>query len=206
MPEITTTLSSEAIQQLINEAVEKQLNARIGVWQAEMQQLQQQLASLKKEAPKNKVTMLITSHELDKLLPAFIIGTGAASFGMEVCMYFTLWGINGLKQKDIYEGKSIMEKMLTFMLPSSPQNATISRMHMMGMGTFMMKEMMKTNHVETLPDMIDLAGELGVSMMACQMTMGIMGISREELRSDVSFGGVAAYIEQAAEARVNLTF
>ena len=92
------------------------------------------------------------------------------------------------------------------MLPSSPAQAQISRMNMMGVGKAMMQSMMTDNKVENLTDLIDLAEELDIEMVACQMTMGIMGISRDELRDKVEYGGVAAYIEDATESRVSLVF
>jgi peroxiredoxin family protein len=199
-------MSEEEIKKLVDKLVEEKLQERLDPLVADTLQLKQQVEKIEKLMPKDKITILVTSFELDHLLPAFIIAAGAASFGMEVTMFFTLWGINAVKEKNIYSGKSIKEKMITFMLPSTPKSTVISRMNMMGVGTAMMKEMMKENNVETLPDLIDLSAELEVKMMACQMTMGIMGITREELRSDVTYGGVAAYIEEASDAKVTLCF
>ena len=202
----TNYMSEEEIKKLVDKLVEEKLQERLGALSLDTEKLQKQVSRLEKLPPKDKVTLLVTSFELDQLLPAFIVASGAASFGMEVTMFFTLWGINAMKEKNIYAGKSIKEKMITFMLPSTPKSTTISRMNMMGVGTAMMKEMMKENNVETLPDLIDLSSELDVKMMACQMTMGIMGITREELRNDITYGGVAAYIEEASEAKVTLCF
>lgn len=199
-------MSEEEIKKLVDRLVEEKVADRLSLLQNDTVALQKQVASIQKEMPKDKVTLLVTSFELDQLLPAFIVASGAASFGMEVTMFFTLWGINAMKEKNIYTGKSIKEKMITFMLPSTPKSTTISRMNMMGVGTAMMKQMMQEQNVETLPDLIDLAAELDVKMLACQMTMGIMGITKEELRQDVAYGGVAAYIEEAAEAKVTLCF
>jgi peroxiredoxin family protein len=192
-------MSEQEIKALVDRLVEERVSERLQAVEAQLQHISRQL-------PKDKVTLLITSFELDQLLPAFIIASGAASFGMEVTMFFTLWGINGLKEKSVYAGKSIKEKMITFMLPSGPKDTVITRMNMLGVGTAMMKQMMKESNVETLPDLIDLCSELGVKMMACQMTMGIMGVTREELRNDVTYGGVAAYIEEASDAKVTLCF
>lgn len=202
----TVTLTKEEIQAMIDQAVDSKVNEKFASFQQEITSLQSSISSVRTEQAKDKVTILLTSFELDSLLPAFIIATGAASFGMEATIFCTLWGINALKEKSTYKGKSIKEKMITFMLPDGPKNTTITRMNMMGVGTAMMKQMMKESNVETLPDMIDLAAELDVKMLACQMTMGIMGITREELRDDVDYGGVALYIEEASESKMTLCF
>jgi peroxiredoxin family protein len=119
-------------------------------------------------------------------------------------MFFTLWGILALKEKSSFAGKSVPERMLTMMLPDKPENSPLSRLNMLGMGAMMMKGMMKSENVATLPELMSLAAELGVRMTACQMTMGIMGVKKEELRSDIDFGGVATYIESASESKVTL--
>lgn len=193
-----------AFQAWIEKQIGAQVEEKMQPLRDEISALQKKIKKIEKAMPEDKVSMLIASHELDHLLPAFIIATGAASFGMHVHMYFTLWGITALKQKSVYSGKTIAEKMLTMMLPDKPATTGLSRLNMMGMGPMLMKGMMKSEHVETLPDLIDLAEELGVQMTACQMTMGIMGITKEELRPSVDFGGVAAYVASASEAKVTL--
>ena len=190
----------------IDTDIKAYIDQKINNQETLIKDLQKKVTKLQDLAPLDKVTMLVTSHELDKLLPAFIVANGAASFGMEVTMFFTLWGINGLKTKSLYKGKNIKEKMLTMMLPSKPKKSNLSRLHMLGIGKTMMVGMMKDNNVESLPDLINLAEELDVEMVACQMTMGIMGITKEELRTNVSYAGVAAYIEDAAESNINLVF
>jgi peroxiredoxin family protein len=192
------------LHSLVEKLVEQKVSEKLLGFSEQLQSIQQSISSLKSNQQKEKVSMLVSSHELDKLLPAFIIATGAASFGMEVHMFFTLWGILGLKDKSIYSGKTIPEKMLTMMLPDKPANSGISRLNMLGMGKLMMAGMMKAENVASLPELMNLAGELGVRMTACQMTMGIMGVKKEELRTDIDFAGVAAYIESASESKVTL--
>lgn len=202
----TITIDQQMLQQMIDQAVEKTVNERLSGFQKELTNAFSEIKSVKKNQQKEKVTILLTSFELDQVLPVFIIATGAASFGMEATVFCTLWGINALKERSIYKGKTLKEKMITMMLPDGPKSTTITRLNMMGIGTGMMKEMMKENNVETVPDMIDLGAELGVKLLACQMTMGIMGVTREELRDDVSYGGVATYIEEASESKLTLCF
>lgn len=196
--------TNPAFQKWLNDLVDKKVEDKMGNFQKELQNIQKSIQSLKANQQKEMVSILVSSHELDKLLPAFIIATGAASFGMEVNMFFTLWGIMALKDKTIYEGKTIPEKMFTFMMPDKPENSGVSRMNMGGMGAMMMKGMMKAENVASLPELMNLAAEMGVVMTACQMTMGIMGVKREELRTDIAYGGVASYIEAASQAKITL--
>ena len=198
-------MKDQKLKEYIDALVEEKVNERTKEFQSQLESLQQSISNIKVRE-NEKITMLVTSFELDKIIPAFIIANGAASFGMDVTLFFTLWGINALKEKSIYKGKNIKEKMITMMLPSTPKSTTISRLNMMGVGTSMMKMMMKENNIETLPDLIDLSVDMGAKLIACQMTMGMMGITTEEIRKDVDFGGVALYIEEASESNVTLTF
>ncbi|MBB6461602.1 DsrE/DsrF/DrsH-like family protein [Flammeovirga kamogawensis] len=195
------------LKEYIDQLVDEKLTEKTKEFSAQFEAIQNTLTTLKTaQQPNEKVTMLVTSFELDKIMPAFIIANGAASFGMDVTIFFTLWGINALKDKSVYSGKTIKEKLITMMLPNTPQTTTISRLNMLGVGTEMMKMMMKENNIETLPDLIDLSVDMGAKLIACQMTMGMMGITTEEIRKDVEFGGVATYIEEASDATITLTF
>lgn len=198
-------MEDQKLKEYIDALVEEKVNAKTDEFRKELESLSNTISTLNPRE-NEKITMLVTSFELDKIIPAFIIANGAASFGMDVTLFFTLWGINALKEKTVYKGKNIKEKMITMMLPNSPKTTTISRLNMMGVGTEMMKMMMKENNIETLPDLIDLSVEMGAKLIACQMTMGMMGITTEEIRKDVEFGGVALYIEEASESNVTLTF
>lgn len=195
---------SPALQQAIDKMIEARLETKLKDFRLEMQAIQQTLQQVKANTPADRVSIIVSSYELDKLLPVFIIATGAASFGMEVDIFFTLWGIIALKKKSVYSGKTIAEQMMTMMLPDKPENSGVSRFNMGGMGAMMMKGMMKAENVATLPELMDLSSEMGVRMTSCQMTMGIMGIKKEELRTDVLYGGVASYIESASKAKITL--
>ncbi|NLR94266.1 MULTISPECIES: DsrE/DsrF/DrsH-like family protein [Flammeovirga] len=198
-------LNDPQLKEYIDQLVEAKVEEKTKGFQEQLESLQNSLTTINKQ-PTEKITMLVTSFELDQVIPAFIIANGAASFGMDVTIFFTLWGINALKEKSIYKGKNIKEKLITMMLPDTPKTTTISRLNMMGIGTEMMKMMMRENNIESLPDLIDLSVEMGAKLIACQMTMGMMGISTDEVRKDVEFGGVALYIEEASESNVTLTF
>ncbi len=153
-----------------------------------------------------KVTLVVFSGELDKALAAFNIAIGAASSGMEVSMFFTFWGLNIIKKnRGSIKSRGIMRKMLNFMNRGGPKRLPLSRFHMFGLGKWMMVRLMRDAKFPSLDEMIALAREMGVKFMACTTSMGMMGISREAFIPEVdSYCGVATYLSEAREAKVNL--
>jgi peroxiredoxin family protein len=137
-------------------------------------------------------------------MAAFIIATGAAAMRMNVSMFFTFWGLPLLKKTTIWEGKTVPEKLLATMLPTGPEHAGTSKLHMLGLGPLLLKNMMRQHNVETLPSFMMLTRELEVRLIACQMTMGIMGISKEELLDGLDYGGVVTYLADAGDSRITL--
>lgn len=152
-----------------------------------------------------KSTMIVFSGDLDKAIASFIIGTGSAAMGNEVTMFFTFWGLNILR-KDQYVPvkKSFFDKMFGKMLPRGPEKLGISKMNMGGLGAKMMKYTMKKKNVVTLKELIEMAQDLGIKMVACQMSMDVLGLSHEEIIDGVEFAGVATYLAEANDAKVNL--
>jgi len=149
--------------------------------------------------------MIMFSGDLDKAMAGLIIANGAAAMGDEVTMFFTLWGLNILrKAQKIKVRKSFMEKMFGFMMPRGADKLGLSKMNMGGMGTLMMKGIMRKKRVSSLPELIESAQDLGVKFIACTMSMDVMGIKPEELIDGVEFAGVATYLGEADEANVNL--
>ena len=154
---------------------------------------------------KNGSTMVVFSGDLDKAIASFIIATGAASMGKEVTMFFTFWGLNVLKKKDRPKvKKNVVEKMFDFMLPSNPGKLPLSKMNMGGMGPKMIKYIMKKNNVDTLEQLIENAIKMNVKVVACAMSMDLMGIKKEELIDGVEVAGVASYLGAADESGLNL--
>ena len=153
-----------------------------------------------------KVTLVVFSGELDKALAAFNIAIGAASSGMEVSMFFTFWGLNIIKKNQgSIRSRGIMRKMLNFMNRGGSKRLPLSRFHMFGLGKWMMVRLMRDAKFPSLDEMIALAREMGVKFMACTTSMGMMGISREAFIPEVdSYCGVATYLSEAREAKVNL--
>ena len=154
---------------------------------------------------KTDKTIIVFSGDLDKVLAAFNIAVGAAAMGFGVNMYFTFWGLNVLRGKDGKgKGKTVKDRMFAMMMPKGPMKLNLSRMHMMGMGTWLIKKVMKQQKVAMLPELIRNAQEMGVKFIACQMSMDMMGIKIEELIDGVEIAGVAGYLEAAEKSNLNL--
>lgn len=156
------------------------------------------------ELPQGK-TIIVFSGDLDKVLASFIIANGAAAMGRPVTMFFTFWGLNALRKSD---GPSVkkpfMEKMFGAMMPKGSRKLKLSKMNMAGMGTAMMKKVMKDKNVDSLESLMQHARKSGIRLVACTMSMDIMGITKEELIDGVELAGVASYLGDAEESNVNL--
>ena len=157
-------------------------------------------------ADKDKVTLIMFSGELDKALAAFNIAIGAASMGMEVSIFFTFWGLNVIKKNEgPAGGRGLMRRMLNSMNRGGTKRLPLSKFHMMGIGTRMMKSLMKDINHPQLEEMMAMARGMGVKFIACTTSLGLMGIDKDALIPDVDrFAGVATYLAEAREGRVNL--
>ena len=154
---------------------------------------------------KEGATMVVFSEDLDKAIASFIIATGAASMGKQVTMFFTFWGLNILKRKNRPSvKKDLLEKMFDFMLPSNTEKLPLSKMHMGGMGPKMIKKIMKKKNVDDIDTLIKNAVNMGVKLVACSMSMDLMGIKKEELIDNVEVGGVATYLATTNDSGLNL--
>jgi len=156
------------------------------------------------EEKKKKLSMIVFSGDMDKLMAAYIIATGAAASDMEVTMFFTFWGFRALK-KNGPSGKSIFGKMMGFMERGGLEKASPSKYSMGGLGRWMFKKMMGAKKVPTLAEFRQMALDLGVKMYACQMSMDVMEIPKEILIDGVTDSvGVGFMIEQAQESVTTL--
>lgn len=150
-------------------------------------------------------TLIVFSDDLDRALASFVIANGAAAAGKKVSIFFTFWGLNVIKKaKKPSVKKDIIGKMFGFMLPSSSKKLSLSKMNMGGMGSKMMRMVMKNKNIDSLESLMQQAKENGVEFIACSMSMDVMGIKKEELLDDITIGGVAAYLDRAENANVNL--
>ena len=166
--------------------------------EVQFDELKAQVDALSKQTAENKLSMVVFSGDLDKVLAAFVIATGSVAMGMDVVMFFTFWGTPVLRdKKKKVGGKDVMGKMFGTMLPSGTGDVKLSNMNMGGMGTAMMKSLMKKKNVASLEEMLGLAEELGVRIYVCEMSMDLMGFKREEFidYKDLGFAGVATFLQ-----------
>ena len=157
-------------------------------------------------AEKEKLSIVLFSGEMDKALAAFMLATTGASMGMEVKIFFTFWGLNVIKRNEgSIKSKGLMRKMLNIMNRGGSKRLKLSKFHMFGLGTWMMKKLMKESKMPSLPELISMAQELGVKMIPCSNTCGIMGLPEDAFIGGVlGQAGAAFFLEKARESRVTL--
>ncbi len=152
-----------------------------------------------------KKTIIVFSGEMDKILAAFVIANGAAAMGDDVTMFFTFWGLNVLrKDASAHVHKTALERAFSWMMPRGTEHLRMSHFNFAGAGPHLLSHMMKAHHVDPISEMLATAREQGIQMIACTMSMDVMGIRREELIDGIDYAGVATYLGEADEANVNL--
>ena len=166
--------------------------------------VEQRVENLEESQPEDMVALIVFSGDLDRVLAAFVIATGAAALGQEVSMFFTFWGLSVLKKDSNLAGKGLFEKMMSVMSPSNSTQLPVSKMNYFGVGAKMLRQMMKDNNVSSLEEMIEMAREMGVKMLACEMSKDVMGIQDEELVGGLESAGVAAFLGESLRSRTNL--
>lgn len=149
--------------------------------------------------------MIVFSGDLDKAIASFIIANGAAAMGNQVNMFFTFWGLNVLRKNEkVNVPKDMISKMFGRMMPRGSKKLGLSKMNMMGMGAKMIRSVMKSQNVYSLEELIDQAVKSGVKIVACQMSMDVMGITKEELIDGAEIGGVATMLADNDNSNMNL--
>ncbi len=166
--------------------------------------LEGRLDRLEAAQPEDKVAIVVFSGDLDKVLASFVIATGAAALGQEVSMFFTFWGLSVLKKQSKLDGKNLFEKMMAMMSPANSKELPVSQMNYFGVGAKMLRKMMADKNVASLEEMMELSQEMGVKMLACEMSRDVMGISDEELIPDLEAAGVASFLSESLRSRTNL--
>lgn len=155
-----------------------------------------------------KKTIIVFSGDYDRLMAAFIIANGAAAMDDEVTMFFTFWGLSALRKVNPTEPpskkKSGLQTAFSAMLPKNAEKLTLSKFNFGGAGRFMMKKVMKAENVMTVAELLDTAREQDIKLIACTMSMDVLGISKEELIDGIEYAGVATYLGEADESNVNL--
>ena len=150
-------------------------------------------------------TLVVFSGDLDKAIASFIIANGAASMGKKVTMFFTFWGLNILRKPEkVRVKKGMLDKMFGIMMPKGSKKLKLSNMNMLGMGGKMIRMVMKNKNISSLEELIQAALDSGIEIVACQMSMDVMGLKNEELLEGVKIGGVGYYLGEAEDSNVNL--
>ncbi|MFC2033721.1 DsrE/DsrF/DrsH-like family protein [Chloroflexota bacterium] len=157
-------------------------------------------------AEKEKLTIVVFSGDLDRALAAFMLATTGASMGMEVSMFFTFWGLNVIQRNEGgIKSKGLMRKMLNFMNRGGSKRLKLSRFNMFGLGSWMIKRLMKDINHPSLDELISMAQEMGVKLIPCTTSCGLMGIPEDAFRSEVgSLAGAAYFLNEARQSKVAL--
>lgn len=175
--------------------------------ESKIEKLEKEIEIIKANQPKDQLSMVVMSGDLDKLLASFIIATGAAAMYEKVVMFFTFWAIPLLKDPNKKVSKDIISKAFEIMLPKHTKGLKLSKMNMCGMGPVMIKHIMKKHNVKSLGDLIKLAAEMGnVEIYVCQMSMDLMGYKWEEMIDypNMKSAGVAKFVAEAAQSKATL--
>jgi peroxiredoxin family protein len=175
-------------------------------FESQLKELQQKVGKLE-AGTQDQISMVIFSGDMDKILAAMIIALGAAAYDMKVKLFFTFWAISALRDPNKNgKGKTFMEKMFGLMLPKGSKKVKLSRMNMGGMGTAMMKGIMKKHKVASLEEMFTTAGEFDVEINICEMSMDLMGFKKEEMIDypHKNICGVATFLSDAQESKIQL--
>lgn len=163
------------------------------------------LAELQETKP-DRVTIVVLSGDMDRVMASLIIATGAAAMGMQVTMFFTFWGLNAIRRRGATSAaKDWLRRMFGMLNKGGAETLPLSKFHFWGVGTAMMKRVMRENRMPGVSELIETAQELGVKFIACTTTMGLMGITKDTLIDGVDqLAGVTTYLAEARQGSVNL--
>ncbi|MEZ6015927.1 MAG: DsrE/DsrF/DrsH-like family protein [Planctomycetota bacterium] len=153
---------------------------------------------------RDRLTMVVFSGEFDRWMAAFTLATSGAAMGAEVTMYFTFWGVLGLRKKRRLRGKSLLDRMFTLMLPKG--SGATTRLNFGGLGACLFGFAMKKKHVASLDELVELARDLGVRMIVCEMSMDVTGIGADELVDGVEYGGAASCVLELTKSGTSPLF
>jgi len=193
-----TPAAAAGLQGLVAAEVERQVKAL-------REELESKIAEVRERTVDDAATIVVFSADLDKVLAAFVLATGAAAAGLRTSMFFTFWGLSVLKKKGAESGpKNLTERMFAMMTPSGTASLGTSKMNFFGLGAAMLRKMMKDRQIASLEELIGMARDLDVRMIACTMSMDAMGVSQQELVDGLTYGGVATYMADAVRSRVTL--
>jgi peroxiredoxin family protein len=187
------------------QALETEMKGLVEHSLAQRSELDSFASVVKNAGQQERLSLIVFSGSLDRLIAAFVLATGAAAMGMQVSMFFTFWATAALR-KDAKVKKTFLERMFGWMLPKGVKKLPLSQMNMAGGGPAMIRYIMKQKGVASVEEMIELAAELGVELNVCTMSMDLLGLKPEELLDypQRSFCGVAKFLETAAPGKLTL--
>ncbi len=171
-----------------------------------IESLEKEIEVLKANQPKDQFCMVVMSGDMDKLIASFIIATGAAAMYERVVMFVTFWAIPFFKDPNKKVRKDLISKAFEVMLPKNTKGLKLSKMNMFGIGPLIIKNLMKKHNVKTLSELIRVAGEMGVEIYLCQMSMDLMGYKWEEIIDypNIKTAGVAKFVAEAAKSKATI--
>lgn len=173
-------------------------------WNSRLAALEEKVSLLEDRVPENRVSLVVFSGELDRILAAFAIATGAAALGYETSMFFMFWGLAGLRRKRAFSGKGLREGLLSMLTPGNSRQLPISRMNFFGIGAKALRRMMRDKHIASLEDLMRIARRLGTRIVACETSRDLLGIRDEELMSELEFSATGGFLADAMRSRVTL--
>lgn len=190
--------STENLSALISAEVARQL--------APMRaEIEKSIAEVRERTPEDRASFVVFSGDLDRVLAAFVMATGAAAAGLETSIFFTFWGLSAIKNKEAKAiHKGLKQRMFGMMTAANSETLGTSKLNFFGMGSVMLRSMMKEQGIASLEELMTMARELGVKMTACTMSMDAMGIAKEELVEGLEYAGVASFMADASRSRVTL--
>jgi peroxiredoxin family protein len=172
-------------------------------WQQAIHELTERVDALEKSAGNDRLSIGVMSGNLDTTIAAFIIALGAVAYDMEVDMFFTFWATAALRDPNKSARKGLLDKMFGWMLPRSSHALPLSKMQMAGIGPKMIRSVMKARGVKSLEQLMKEAGEFGVRIHVCEMSMGVMGLKEEEMIDypNIDYVGVGSFIQMIGESK-----
>jgi peroxiredoxin family protein len=183
---------------------EGMMASAVANWEFRIGALEEKLAALGERVPEDRVSLVVFSGELDRILAAFAIATGAAALGCQTSMFFMFWGLTGLRQKKVVTGKRLREGLVSMLSPANSRCLPMSRMNFFGVGARTLRKMMRDKHVASLEELMRIARRMGTRIVVCETSRDLMGLRDEELIGDLEFGATGGFLAEALRSRVTL--
>lgn len=172
--------------------------------QETLERLGQRLDEVERRTPEDRVSIVVFSDDMDRILAGFTVANGALAMDMQVSMYFTFWGLAAIKKATRMEGADFRQRLLGVLTPGRSEDMGLSKLNFLGLGPRLMRSMMRDRNVSSLEELRDIAQEMDTRFIGCTMAMELMGIQQSDLVDGVELGGVATFMEEALKSRMTL--